>query len=495
MKNITSVKIRMYRPGLGDCFLLLFYAGKTLACKMMIDFGTFGTKKNAADKMKEIANQIAGEFKGHIDVLAITHEHKDHLYGFHVAQPEFDAITAKEYWFAWTEKPGDDDAASIKKELKKKKTALKKAATKIAALQAAAPAALNKKLTGIQSIVENELNFQGLVGAAGRKDITAEALKYVKKRADEQPGSAKYFEPGEVTQLPNVGNVEVFVLGPPRDAAKMKRMSSKKEGVMYLDELSMDSPKSYVNALEKIDEPYQQGSNDDLPFDSKYVMAAFSEKYTTKPLPHVHADRAVTIDHYQDKDNRWRNIDNDWLMNADSLAMHIGNYTNNTSLALAFLLPTGDVLLFPGDAQLGNWESWPENTFNAKDPLTNHKTDFTIDELMRRTIFYKASHHGSHNGTLKERGLELMNQDKLVAMVPVDRKDPMTAQYNMPYTKLMNGLKRKTQGRLIRMDDGKTFLKTKPGDMPASVYTKFKSEVKFGPGTSDLYVEYTLKLT
>ena len=271
------------------------------------------------------------------------------------------------------------------------------------------------------------------------------------------------------------------MLGPPRDAAKMKRMSSKKDGVMYLDELSMDSPKSFVNALEKIDEPYQHGISDDLPFDSKYVMAPFSEKYNTKPFHNTSAEKTVPISHYQDKDNRWRTIDHDWMMNADSLAMHIGNYTNNTSLALAFLLPTGDVLLFPGDAQLGNWESWPENTFTAKDPLTNSKTDFTIDELMRRTIFYKASHHGSHNGTLKERGLELMNQDKLVAMVPVDRKDPMTAQYNMPYTKLMNGLKRKTQGRLIRMDDDKNFLKTKPGEMPAAVYTKFKSEVSFGP--------------
>ena len=187
MKNITSVKIRMYRPGLGDCFLLLFYAGKTLACKMMIDFGTFGTKKDASDKMKEIANQIADEFKGNIDVLAITHEHKDHLYGFHVAQAEFDKIKAKEYWFSWTEKPGDDDAADIKKELGKKKQALKKAETKIAAMQATAIAnkaiSLNRKLTGIKNIVDNELNFQGLVGAAGKKDITGEALKYVKKKS------------------------------------------------------------------------------------------------------------------------------------------------------------------------------------------------------------------------------------------------------------------------------------------------------------------------
>ena len=49
-----------------------------------------------------------------------------------------------------------------------------------------------------------------------------------------------------------------------------------------------------------------------------------------------------------------------WASPSD-LALRLDNDTNNTSLALAIeLSPGGDVLLFPGDAQVGNWLSWAE---------------------------------------------------------------------------------------------------------------------------------------
>ena len=54
----------------------------------------------------------------------------------------------------------------------------------------------------------------------------------------------------------------------------------------------------------------------------------------------------------------WRRIDGDWAAGAAAFALQLDSDTNNTSLALAFELPGGRVLLFPGDAQVGNWESW-----------------------------------------------------------------------------------------------------------------------------------------
>ena len=68
--------------------------------------------------------------------------------------------------------------------------------------------------------------------------------------------------------------------------------------------------------------------------------------------------------HYGDaaprgEDGAWRRIDFDWLARPANLALRAGDYTNNVSLVLAFDHPESDkMLLFPGDAQVGNWLSW-----------------------------------------------------------------------------------------------------------------------------------------
>ncbi|TIX03162.1 MAG: hypothetical protein E5V44_15695, partial [Mesorhizobium sp.] len=59
---------------------------------------------------------------------------------------------------------------------------------------------------------------------------------------------------------------------------------------------------------------------------------------------------------------KWRRIDSDWTGSIEALALKMDSDTNNTSLALAFELPDGQVLLFPGDAQVGNWLSWNDQT-------------------------------------------------------------------------------------------------------------------------------------
>jgi hypothetical protein len=41
-------------------------------------------------------------------------------------------------------------------------------------------------------------------------------------------------------------------------------------------------------------------------------------------------------------------------------------------------------------------------------------------ELLERTVFYKVGHHGSHNATLRELGLERMSSPNLAAVIPVD---------------------------------------------------------------------------
>jgi hypothetical protein len=79
------------------------------------------------------------------------------------------------------------------------------------------------------------------------------------------------------------------------------------------------------------------------------------------------------------------------------------------------LIDSGKVLLFAGDAQIGNWLSWQDVPW--KDQSIN------TDDLLARTVFYKVGHHASHNATLVA-GLEKMTSPELVALIPVHKQDP-----------------------------------------------------------------------
>lgn len=155
----------------------------------------------------------------------------------------------------------------------------------------------------------------------------------------------------------------------------------------------------------------------------------------------------------------------------------------------------GKVLLFPGDAQYGNWLSWA-TTPRGKD-------------LLERTIFYKDGHHGSHNSTLKQEGLSRMTTapgfGELTAMIPVDTEKAKTRRgWVMPEPALKEMLIRQAQGRVILACEGEEgqncdeFGYQKPRRPPVGVrlsqaeWRRFLSAIKADEGGDYLWVEYTL---
>jgi len=80
----------------------------------------------------------------------------------------------------------------------------------------------------------------------------------------------------------------------------------------------------------------------------------------------------------------------------------------------------------------------------------------TARELLERTVLYKVGHHGSHNATLREFGLEMMSSPELVAMVPVNRKTAKKMEWKMPFPALWKRLQEKTGGRVLDRDNGLT---------------------------------------
>jgi hypothetical protein len=181
--------------------------------------------------------------------------------------------------------------------------------------------------------------------------------------------------------------------------------------------------------------------------DSKDSGRPFDRQYEI-PFPYA---REMTFFQQQywtpaDATDNWRQIDIDWLEGSTELALQLDSLTNNTSLVLAIELPDGDVLLFAADAQVGNWLSWQGLEWE----IGGKKV--TGPDLLKRTIFYKVGHHGSHNATLREKGLEQMEKLR-VAMLPVDQAMAKKKHWDhMPLDELVAVLNKQAKGVVLRVD-------------------------------------------
>ncbi len=125
-------------------------------------------------------------------------------------------------------------------------------------------------------------------------------------------------------------------------------------------------------------------------------------------------------------------------------------------------------MLFPADAQVGNWLSWENVRFGEG------KDTVTATDLLSRVVFYKVGHHGSHNATLKEKGLEKMSSLGL-AFIPVDHEMALKKHWGqMPLETLVEALVAKTGGAVVRVDKplpaGTTSVSQDPDHEPSLWY-------------------------
>jgi hypothetical protein len=463
----NSVLVRMYRQGLGDCFLLAFNGTDDKLKFMLIDSGVLIGTKNSTDIMTNVFKDIKEITSGHIDVLVVTHEHWDHISGFYQAEEVFKEIEIEQVWAAWTEDPENPLAQELTKKKKIYLDAVKFSRDK-----------LKKEGMALADKLDGLLGFYGeSLGMAAKKtsDIMDDLLK-----SGKQP--IKYCYPGNEPQaIPNVEEVRFFVLGPPEEKSLIKKSDpSKTQSEVYLTDMEDDVLDGLALKLQRMsavgDDDFRDQGDDDIdhPFESRFRIKADSRDNP----------EAVSFfeKHYKGEHNGWRNIDDKWMDLAGELALQLDKHTNNTSLVLAVeMVKTGHVLLFPGDAQVGNWLGWHELTWEVDGE------EIDAENILKRTVFYKVGHHGSHNATLKEKGLELMTNSKLSAAIPVKRSTAEAKGWEMPYGPLYDRLKELCKGRVLRLDDG---LKNKPDDVSESVWKSFKANIV---QEDELYIDYLVK--
>jgi beta-lactamase superfamily II metal-dependent hydrolase len=454
---VGGAAVRMYRTGgLGDCFLLAFGRAAGDASYVLIDCGVFLGTPNSKERMQEVAEDIKQATNGKLDVVVATHEHWDHLSGFQYAEDIFRTMAIGEIWVAWTEDRQNPLARQLQDHRKKALQALTTAVTKL-------NAADEKRGAELQNLLE----FNGMAanGVAKQMDLVQSFGETV-----------RYCRPGQVPlSLPDIAGLKIFVLGPPEDSALIKQSRPRKGDIYAVAGATADSPleleSSFYAAVEGLETAAAE-----LPFNASFgtsiADAVASQEYDAFFEKYYGADSK--------KAGEWQRIDTDWLLTAEKLALKLDSNTNNTSLALAFELGNGDVLLFPGDAQVGNWLSWQQVSWDKLAPPINGP------ELLRRTVLYKVGHHASENATLSSLGLELMESEKLVALIPVDAEQAKKKSWNMPYPPLYERLLLKTKGRILRADQG---LPSKPDEVAGRLWQEFEQTTSQDESGRALWVQ------
>lgn len=342
------IRIRMYDVGFGDCFWVDLPTTEGPR-RLLIDCGT---NKAGRAKVREVVRDLLADARRPdgtcFDVVALSHRHRDHLSGF--SEPGWAAVTPREVWLPWTENAQDPLAVRFTARLEARRRAL-----------AAQAAALGPALGATERFL--------LENAA----LNADAMATLHAMAGRTPARAPLHLAAQaegLTRCPTTAlpGVDVFVLGPGRDAQALNR-----EDPPDAENYAHPGLRAAARA---------RGA----------AAAASGSETTPRPGPFAArwglppGDRACPPPlHAQDLAGLRRAIEPDLLGSLAGLDAEI----NNTSLLLVIRVG-GTHLLFPGDAQWGPWEQ------ALGDPARR--------ALLERTRFLKVGHHGSENATPRTFG-------------------------------------------------------------------------------------------
>ncbi|MEM1119644.1 MAG: hypothetical protein AAGJ18_04305 [Bacteroidota bacterium] len=515
-----GVTVRMYRQGHGDCYLLAFPRKdrrRKAPYYVLIDCGyKRGSQKkpDPADlsgrrkipalpntDFQNIVDNIAEVTKKRIDLFIITHEHEDHVNG--IKEKYFGDFHIEEAWFAWTENPKDELAKELDKGKRRTIQQLIGARHQLAlAVGPENPTVLTlENFIGLElGLDEDGFNETSALAALAAVDENGRRIRgnrgsmyFVTDKANENKGTS-YLLPNQVKDLDKTAGVRAFVLGPPRDAKKLRDEDPRGQEAFHL---AMSSTKRRL----ALSDAFDLDEEATAPFENACALAqnvALGDQHTKSDFFRTYygakGEGTELVNEAPSEDNAdWRRIDEEWLYAAEQLAIKLNSGVNNSSLVLAFELPhTKKNLLFVGDAQRGNWITWSDCEFEEVDG-----TKITPKELLGRTVLYKVGHHGSHNATLKGEidsdyaNLSWMGQgaygEEFTAMI--NAVNAWAVNLHIPWIhplpSIKAALQQKAQGRIFQTDTSQI---DKPSNVSDTDWQQFLARATF----HDLYFDYTI---
>jgi beta-lactamase superfamily II metal-dependent hydrolase len=362
-KGPSSVTIRMYNVGFGDCFLMSFHYASGEK-HVLIDYGsTSAPKSGSANYMMDVAKDIERACNGKLHIAVATHRHQDHISGFstegsgtgkliaalkpdHVIQP-------------WTEDPAAEPAA----------------------LSATTDLQLNdkKKISQFLGSLEDMHNIAGAIAQQAKKgaipasdkkrdqmtflgENNIKNLSAVRNLMEMGRGGTAHYVNAGMTLNDLLPGVNITVLGPPTlkqtDSIRTERARDPNEFWQFRSFWASQNIGQRSTAIKKTS----------------------SASLFSNVSSHPRTARTASVRWFIEQS---RKITSEQTL---ELVRDLDSVLNNTSVILLF--ETGDrKLLFPGDAQIENWSY-----------ALNNKA---WCNLLKDVNLYKVGHHGSLNATPK----------------------------------------------------------------------------------------------
>ncbi len=393
-QEVKGLRVRMYRVGFGDFFLLTVPTGNGPR-HILIDCGVHAQDLKS---IRDAVAQMAADCGSTLALVIMTHRHADHISGFGTCSDTFSQFTVDRVWMPWFEDPGNKSAAAFQSNL----TAL---AGRLSVRLAARGDPVSLELAAMAD------NITGGMAAAGGGSANQKALDVLNKGFKNKP-EHDYYKAGDEPVLPRDlvdAGFSAQILGPPSDLSMISQMSNKSEQYLADSDQTDEAPRHpFPKAFTVPSSVY--------PADAfRHFGAAKIQQMVDNLQPDVLAAQAVAAD----------------------------NTLNNQSLVILFSF-RGKNLLFAGDAQWGNWANFlyggPFGT-PGHTQITKRAAD-----ILGNIDFYKVGHHGSTNATPK---------DAVAAMRLgcVGMCSTQIHAYNeVPREPLLQALRERMRGQLARSD-------------------------------------------
>ena len=411
-----TIRVRMYRIGFGDCFLVSLPvadpAGGDTHKHILIDCGVHA--KGDLHMIDRAVDHIATTTGKKLAIVIATHSHQDHISGF---SNKFTSFEIREVWMPWCEDPKDKQAAK----LTKKHAALAETLERHFAAEART-ARVDKTRAAAMAAVANLVRNRTALGLL--------------RSGFNQGARVRYLGAGDALKNPaRVKGLSVRLLGPPRDEK-------------FLSKMDPPTGHSYLR---------KSGTSERL-----HAVEPFTDRWQVD-------FKDPSIAHLRFSANATESLQKELATpSLNALAFALDQYKNNTSL-VSLLSFRGQQMLFPGDAQWGNWKFWLDQD--------------DAETILQGVTFFKVAHHGSHNATPTDV-LEKMRKGKFAAMVST-QSVPWDA---IPRIPLMDRLAEITKDRVIRSDSLALI------DAPKAPKGPVLRELPKGFVQGDFWYDYLIKL-